>query len=143
MVTADLRNLLYSSKNSNHSVQHATRPAQSNTFTFSVKLLMIPENTISTQISWSFYLRMSTWIMFCRSWKRPGCTRKSKFGYNPENTTNKSTESKLLLSRNTIMFVLVEIIVRNNNDNNNKKKLSSLNKLMSYRNTWKYLLVCE
>ena len=23
----------------------------------------------------------------CRSWKRPGCTRKYRLGYNPENTT--------------------------------------------------------
>ena len=27
-------------------------------------------------------------IMFCRSWKRLGCTRKYRLGYNPENTTN-------------------------------------------------------
>ena len=25
-------------------------------------------------------------IVFCRSWKRPGCTRKYRLGYNPENT---------------------------------------------------------
>ena len=93
----------------------------------------------TTQIPWRTYLRTSTWIMFCRSWKRPGCTRKYRLGYNPENTTNQSTESKSLLNRNTIMFVLVEIVVRNNQ----KTKLSSLNKLMPYRNTWKYLLVCE
>ena len=37
---------------------------------------------------------------------------KYRFGYNPENTTNWSTESKLLLNRNTIMFVLIEIVVR-------------------------------
>ena len=37
------------------------------------------------------------------------------------------------------MFMLVEIVVRNNK----KKTLSSLNKLMPYRNTCKYLLVCE
>ena len=62
--------------------------AQSNTFSLSVKFLMIPESTISMQIPWRTYLRTSTWIMFCRSWKRPGCTRKYRLGYNPENTTN-------------------------------------------------------
>ena len=60
-------------------------PAQLNTFSLSVKFLMTPENTISTQIPWRTYSRMSTWIMFYRSWKRPGCTRKSRLGYNPEN----------------------------------------------------------
>ena len=75
------------------------------------------------------YLRTSTWMMFCRSWKRPGWTRKYRLGYNLKNTTNESTESKLLLNRNSIMLVLVEIVIRNNN----KKKLSSLNKVMSYK----------
>ena len=79
---------LYSSKNSNPSARHAKRPAQSNTFSLSVKFLMTPESTISTQIPWRTYLRTSTWIGFCRSWKRPGCTRKYRFGHNPENTTN-------------------------------------------------------
>ena len=45
-------------------------------------------NTISTQKPRRTYLKTSTWIMFCRSWKRPGCTRKYRLGYNPENTTN-------------------------------------------------------
>ena len=116
LVTADLRTLLYSSKNSNHSARHAKRPAQSKTLSLSVKFLMTPENTISTQIPWRTYLRTSTWIMFGRSWKRSGCTWKYRLGYNPENTTNQSTESKLLLNRNTIMLVLVEIVVRNNKE---------------------------
>ena len=106
--------LLYSSKNSNHSAQHAKRPAQWNTFSLSVKFLMSPESTISTQIPWRTYLRTSAWIMFCRSWKKQDCTRKYRLGYNSENTTNESTESKLLLNINTIKFVLVEIVVRNN-----------------------------
>ena len=42
-------------------------------------------------------------------------------------------------NRKAYMFVLVKLVVRNNTKKN--KKLSSLNKLMSYRNTWKYLLV--
>ena len=37
LVTADLRTLLYSRKNSNHSVWHAKHPAQSNRFSLSVK----------------------------------------------------------------------------------------------------------
>ena len=88
LVTADLLTLLNSSKNSNHSAWHAKCPAQSNTFSLSVKFLITPESTISTQIPWRTYLRTSTWMMFCRSWKRPGCTRKYRLGYNPENTTN-------------------------------------------------------
>ena len=52
------------------------------------KVLITPESTISTQIPWRTYLRTSTWMMFCRSWKRPGYTRKYRLGYNPENTTN-------------------------------------------------------
>ena len=63
-------------------------PCTSNMFSLSVKFLITPESTISMQILWRTYLRMSTWIMFCRSWKRPGCTRKYRLGYNPENTTN-------------------------------------------------------
>ena len=66
---------------------------------------------MSMLIPWRTYLRTSTLMMFCRSWKRPGCTRKYRLGYNPENTTNQSTESKLLLNRNTIMFVFVEIVI--------------------------------
>ena len=87
LVTPDFCTLLYSSKNSNHSARHAKCPAQSNMFSLSVKFLMTPESAISTQIPWRTYLRTSTWIMFCRSWKRPGCTRKYRLGYNPENTT--------------------------------------------------------
>ena len=56
--------------------------------------------------------------MFCRSWKRPGCTRKYRLGYHPEITTNQSSESKLFLNENTIMFVLVEIVERNNKKKN-------------------------
>ena len=52
----------------------------SNTFSLSVKFLMIPESTISMQIPWR--------LMFWYSWKRPGCTRKYRLGYNPENTKN-------------------------------------------------------
>ena len=42
--------LLYSSKNGNHSARHAKRTAQPNMFSLSVKFLMTPESTISTQI---------------------------------------------------------------------------------------------
>ena len=75
-------------KNSNPSARHAKHPAQSNTFFLSVKILITPGSTISTQTPSRTYLRTSTWMMFCRSWKRPGCTRKYRLGYNPKNTTN-------------------------------------------------------
>ena len=43
-------------RTSNHSARHAKRPAQSNTFSLSVKVLMTPESAISTQIPWRTYL---------------------------------------------------------------------------------------
>ena len=56
----------------------------------------------TTLVEWHWNLQHNCWWLsskdlfenvhmdnvFCRSWKRPGCTRKYRLGYNPENPIN-------------------------------------------------------
>ena len=74
-VIQDLLTLLYWNRNNNNSVWHFKRLESLNTISLNIKNSLSSESYFSKWIIWATYSRMSTWMTFCLSVERQGCTK--------------------------------------------------------------------